>query len=212
MCLDQPSPTPLSTTELNPEFWEQRYQEGTPRWDLGQPAPPFVSLLKDPGAPAAGQTAVLGAGRGHDALWFAEHGFEVVGFDFAPSAIATATTTAQQRGLPAKFLQRNIFELSPEFDQAFDYVVEHTCFCAIAPDQRPDYVQTVRKLLKPQGELIAIFWAHDRPNGPPFGATLAEIRQLFAPEFDVSALTPISNSPPNRENEEYLARFPVKLK
>jgi methyl halide transferase len=34
--------------------------------------------------------AVLGCGRGYDALLFASHGFEVVGFDFAPMAIAQA--------------------------------------------------------------------------------------------------------------------------
>ena len=67
-------------------YWEQRYQEKTTRWDLGQAAPAFVSLLNSQKIPTTGRTAVLGCGRGYDALLFAEHGFEVVGFDFAPSA------------------------------------------------------------------------------------------------------------------------------
>jgi hypothetical protein len=33
----------LSTTE--PQYWEQRYQENTAKWDIGMAAPPFASLL-----------------------------------------------------------------------------------------------------------------------------------------------------------------------
>ena len=62
--------------------------------DTGQAAPPFVSLLKSPQAPTPGTMAVLGSGNGHDALLFSGHGFEVVGFDFAPSAIANSTASA----------------------------------------------------------------------------------------------------------------------
>ncbi|GAB4380611.1 MAG: methyltransferase domain-containing protein [Elainellaceae cyanobacterium] len=196
----------LSAADLTDRFWEGRYQEGTARWDLGQPAPVFVSLLNSPDAPQPGRMAVLGSGRGHDALLFAEHGFEVVGFDFAPSAIEAARTNAQQRGLSAEFLQRDIFGLDAEFAQQFDYVLEHTCYCAIAPEQRTDYVKLVRAILRPQGELIGLFWAHSRPGGPPFGTTPDAIRQRFA-EFELIAATLVSNSVEGRKGEEYLMRF-----
>ena len=191
------------------DYWEQRYQEGTSRWDLGQVAPPFVTLLNSPTAPPAGQAAVLGCGRGYDAIFLAEHGFEVVGFDFAPSAIAAATGLAQSTGSPAKFLQRDIFDLA-EFSGAFNYVIEHTCFCAIDPSQRPAYVQMVRTLLQPEGELISLFWAHSRPEGPPFGVTLAAIQQYFETDFEILSLVPVTDSVPERQGEEYLGRFRVK--
>jgi SAM-dependent methyltransferase len=202
-------PTPNSPA-LTPDFWEGRYQEGTDRWDLGEPAPPFMSLLNSPNAPQPGRMAVLGAGRGHDALLFAAHGFEVVGFDFAPSAIEAATSATQAQGLTAQFLQRDIFQLDQEFAESFDYVLEHTCFCAIALEQRSDYVRLVRSLLRPQGELIALFWAHSRPGGPPFGTTSAEIQQRFAPDFETLCFTAVTNSTSSRKDEEYLARLRVK--
>ncbi|NEQ27611.1 MAG: methyltransferase domain-containing protein, partial [Microcoleus sp. SIO2G3] len=158
-----------STTDSS--YWEQRYQEKTTGWDLGQAAPAFVSLLNSQPILTPGRTALLGCGRGYDALLFAEHGFEVVGFDFATSAIAEATSLAQAAGSTAKFLQRDIFDLATEFTQDFDYVVEHTCFCAIPPERRMEYVQLVRSLLRPKGELIALFFTHNRPGGPPFGST-----------------------------------------
>ncbi len=200
------SPDQLPVPDLTAEFWEGRYQEGTARWDLGQPAPPFVSLLQSDAAPKPGRMAVLGSGRGHDALLFAAQGFEVVGFDFAPSAIADATQAAATRGLQARFLQRDIFALADEFSQSFDYVLEHTCFCAILPEQRPDYVRLVQQLLKPEGELIALFWAHSRPGGPPFGAPIEVIQTLFAPSF-VGSFRLAADSIAARQQEEYLARL-----
>lgn len=195
---------------LTPTFWENRYQAGATRWDLGEAAPPFESLLAAADAPRPGRMLVLGMGRGHDALLFAARGFEVVGVDFAPSAVTAAAIAAQERGLTAKFLQRDIFELADEFANGFDYVLEHTCFCAIAPCQRLAYAQLVHTLLRPGGQLIALFWAHNRPGGPPFGCDLEEIHNLFEPGFELRSLARPLNSVVSRQHEEYLARFPVK--
>jgi SAM-dependent methyltransferase len=197
-----------STTDSS--YWEQRYQEKTTRWDLGQAAPAFVSLLNSQETLTPGRTAVLGCGRGYDALLFAEHGFEVVGFDFAPSAIAEATSLAQAAGSTAKFLQRDIFDLATEFPQDFDYVVEHTCFCAIPLERRPEYVQLVRSLLRPKGELIALFFTHNRSGGPPFGSTPTEIVQYFEADFEILSLESVANSVPSRQGEEHIGYFRLR--
>ena len=197
-----------STTDSSD--WEQRYQEKTTPWDLGQAAPGFVSLLNSRQILSPGRTAVLGCGHGYDALLFAEHGFEVVGFDFAPSAIAEATSLAQAAGSTAKFLQRDIFDLAMEFPQDFNYVVEHTCFCAIPPERRLEYVQLVRSLLRPKGELIALFFTHNRPGGPPFGSTPTEIVQYFEADFEILSLESVANSVPSRQGEEHIGRFRLR--
>lgn len=190
-----------------PHFWEQRYQEGTTRWDLGQEAPPFARLLNSADAPPPGPAAVLGCGRGHDALLFATHGFEVVGFDFAPSAIQAARRNAEKMAIAAEFLQRDIFDLVPEFAGNFDCVIEHTCFCAIPPRKREAYVEVTRSLLRPGGEVIGLFFTHNRPGGPPFGITPEEIKQYFAPHFELVSLELAFDSIPSRRGEEHLGRF-----
>ncbi|MGF1569112.1 MAG: methyltransferase domain-containing protein [Nodosilinea sp.] len=192
---------------LSPGAWENRYQEGTTRWDLGQPAPIFVELLESAAAPPPGAAIVLGAGRGHDALWFAQHGFEVTAVDFAPSAIQFLAQQAGVAGLSITLLQRDIFELVPELQGRFDYVIEHTCFCAIHPSHRPAYVRLVADLLAPRGELLGVFFTHQREGGPPFGTSATEIRQHFAADFDITVLQPVSNSVPTRQGEEHLGRF-----
>lgn len=202
-----PFPPSADGLPLSADFWEQRYQDGTTRWDLGQGAPPFAHLLSGSGAPKPGNTIVLGSGRGHDVLLFARHGFEVVGVDYAPSAIAAATQAATTHALAAQFIQRDIFELLPEYAQQFDYVVEHTCFCAIDPSLRDRYVTLVNGLLKPGGQLLGLFFTHNRPGGPPYGTTPAEIQKRFSRCFTVLSLIPAPDSVESRQNEEHLGIF-----
>ncbi len=192
------------SSDLSSAAWEQRYQSGTPRWDLGHPAPAFKTLLDSADAPQVGAAIALGAGRGHDALFFAQQGFTVTAVDFAPSAIAGLEAQAQAQNLSLQLLQRDIFELVPEFAGQFDYVIEHTCFCAIDPALRPAYAQLAADLLAPGGELLAVFFTHQRGGGPPFGTNPAEVRQLFEPFFEVIALEPVTNSIPSRRGEEHL--------
>lgn len=198
-----------NSSVTNPEYWEQRYQEKSDRWDIKQAAPPFVSLLQSTTAPSPGRIAVLGCGRGYDALLFAAHQFEVIGFDFAESAITEAIALAETTQSSAKFLQRNIFDLPAEYENSFDYVLEHTCFCAIDPAQRLAYVQLTKSILKPQGQLIGLFFTHNRPGGPPFGMTPEEIRHYFQTDLEIIYLIPVTNSIPERQGEEHLGRFTV---
>lgn len=192
-------------------FWEKHYQEGTTPWDLQQAAPPFVSLLKSSVAPSPGRIAVLGCGRGSDALLFANYGFEVIGFDFIDTAINDAENLAKATNSKAQFLQRDIFNLSTEFASSFDYVLEHTCFCAIDPSQREDYVRVVQSILKPNGKLIGLFFTHNRPGGPPFGITTDEIKSYFHKDFEIISLVPVTNSISRRQGEEHLGQFSLTV-
>jgi thiopurine S-methyltransferase len=56
-------------------------------------------------------------------------------------------------------------------------VVEHTCFCAIAPEQRPAYLEQIHHLLQPGGWLLGLFWCHSRPGGPPYGSDSAVLAE-----------------------------------
>jgi len=196
--------------DLNAEAWEKRYQENRDPWDLGCPAPPFINLLASVQAPKPGRMAVLGCGSGQDAMLFSTAGFDVIGFDFAPSAIARASSIAKARELNVKFLQRNIFELQAEFLHSFDYVLEHTCFCAIDPTLRSQYVQLVKNLLRPNGQLIALFFTHSRLDGPPFGVKPQEILDSFLPYFDIILFKAAKDSIASRKGEEHLAIFQVQ--
>ena len=186
--------------------WDALYQEGDTGWDLGEAAPPFVDLLAGADAPPAGRLIALGSGRGHDALLFAAHGFEVLGVDFAPTAVAAATEAAAAQGLAnhTRFLQADIFALPPEYRAAFDVVLEHTCMCALDPRLLDEYAALVTRLLWPGGTYVALFYTHGRPGGPPFTTDAAAIRRLFAPRLEIVHLAPAPRSAPGFAGKEWL--------
>jgi len=171
------------TTVNEPAFWQDLYERREDGWELGQPAPPLADYLARTPLPP-GRVAVLGCGRGHDCRLLARSGYEVWGFDFAPQAINVARALAKEEKLAIIFEQRDIFDLVPQYRGFFDGVWEYTCFCAIDPARRPEYVRLVRDLLKPDGWFLACFYPlRQGTDGPPFPTSEAEIRRLFIPSF-----------------------------
>jgi len=196
-----------TTTVSSADFWEERYRTGQTGWDRGRAASAFEALLGGPTAPAPGRLAVIGCGRGHDARLFARHGFQVTGFDFASSAIDAARDAAGREGVRVEFVQADLFALPEQYHGAFDYVVEHTCFCAIDPARYAEYVSSVARMLRPTGELIGLFVVHGRSGGPPFSTSEAEVRDLFDGPFALDHLEPLPVSGDLRRGPELFARF-----
>lgn len=163
-----------------PEYWEQAYQEGRTRWDLGTPHPVFKRLLQS-NQYSPGKMIVLGAGRGHDARMFAAANFTVTAVDFAEEA-AQYMRTVNNVANPVNVQQADIFTLPETLNDSFDYLLEYTCYCAIDPRRRPDYADLVARLLKPGGTcLFLLFPIWENEGGPPFAVTSTELLDLFLP-------------------------------
>src|SRR5512144_2380362 len=97
--------------------------------------------------PPRGRVAVPGCGRGHDARFLARHGYAVTGFDFAPAAVRAARTLARLEGAELTVEQRDVFGLAADYPHAFDGVWEYTCYCAIDPQRRDDYVRAMADII-----------------------------------------------------------------
>ena len=109
-----------------------------------------------------------GAGRGHDARLLARRGYRVWGFDWAPTAIEEARRLAAADGVDPTFEARDIFTLAETHGGFFDGVWEYTCFCAIDPARRQEYIRVIRTLLRPGGLLLACFYPlREGTDGPP---------------------------------------------
>jgi SAM-dependent methyltransferase len=127
---------------------------------------------------------VPGCGSGHDAIYLAGKGFDVVAVDFSAEAIRRASGAARSAGASVRFLERDLFTLSPEFDGAFDAIVEYVTYCAVEPARRGALAALYASLLAPGGTLAALFFpVEEREGGPPFGVSLDEVRALFEPAF-----------------------------
>ncbi|MFM8719065.1 MAG: methyltransferase domain-containing protein [Chthoniobacterales bacterium] len=180
--------------------WNARYAEGDTPWDKGS-AHPVLSGSLTRGL-LAGRILVPGCGTGHDARALAADGLDVTGLDISPLALEAAKSGPGN----VEFVLGNLFELSPDFASAFDGVFEHTCFCAIDPARRADYVRAIASVLKPGGRLLAVFFLDpgNDGDGPPFGCTRDEIEALFRPFFRVVREESVIPTFAGREGRELL--------
>lgn len=193
----------------DPRFWQKHYDEGKPPWDHGRPSPPLVALGRSGELPK-GKLCVLGCGWGHDAIWFAKNGWSVTAVDFAEGAVRGAREQAGKTAARVRFLRRDLFELPKQRLARFDLVLEHTCFCAIRPERREEYVDVVRSILKGGGTFFGVFYNHGRKGGPPFTVGPREVRSLFSRHFDIDRLETATGSFENRADKELLARFTLR--
>ena len=120
--------------------WEARYQTGDMPWEKGEASPGLLDFLAAHPDLPRGAVAVPGCGTGHDARAWAGAGFETWGFDLAPSAIRLSREKTEAAGLTASFVQADFLADDPP--KQFDWLFEHTLFCAIAPSRRDDYVRS----------------------------------------------------------------------
>jgi len=187
--------------------WEDRYVTNDMPWEKGEPSPGLVDFLATHPDLHRGRVAVPGCGTGHDVRAWAAAGFEARGFDLAPSAIRLAGEKTPA-GLPARFEEKNFLDDPPH--SPFDWLFEHTLFCAIDPQRRDDYVQAALHWLTRNGQFLAVFYLIPDTEGPPYGTTREEIMKRFAPHFDLLENW-VPRSYPNRTGLEWMTWWRKKM-
>ncbi|MBI4911225.1 MAG: methyltransferase domain-containing protein [Acidobacteria bacterium] len=187
----------------DPSYWQSIYDaEARPGWDMDSPTPLLPELLdlaESLGLAPGPRVAVPGCGFGHDAAELARWGFETTGVDFAPAAILGARA---RYGDAVEWREEDWFQLeAPPYDAIFD----HTCFVAMAPERRAEFVACNARRLRPGGIWLgAFFHTVANPPGPPFATEPEELRRLAESQFEVRHLGPASRSHPRRAGREFL--------
>jgi SAM-dependent methyltransferase len=181
--------------------WESRYQTHDMPWEKGEASPGLVDFLAAHSHLPRGTVLVPGCGTGHDARAWAAAGFAVTGCDIAPSAIQLAEEKTAAAGLSAKFILGDF--LSDDAKGPYDWIFEHTLFCAIDPARRGDYVSALVERLEADGNYLAVNYLIPDTDGPPFGTTRAELMDRFSPHFDLQSEW-VPRSYPNRTGLELM--------
>ncbi|MCB0283007.1 MAG: SAM-dependent methyltransferase, partial [Calditrichaeota bacterium] len=97
-------------------------------------------------------------------------------------------------------IHKDFFEIS----DTFDLIIEQTFFCSLLPSQRLKYVKHIKNLLSPSGRvagLLFTFPLNPVQKNPPFGGSISEYRELFAP-FKFKTFETAYNSHPARQGNE----------
>ncbi|MGA7835670.1 MAG: class I SAM-dependent methyltransferase [Acidimicrobiales bacterium] len=168
-------------------FYRSAYRRGRPRWDSDEPRTQLVALVE---GRVPGRALDLGCGTGTDALFLASKGWDVIGVDFAPEAIATASRRAREAGSTAHFVVGDVSQLTAANVRGpFDLIVDIGCFHAVPNRLRDNYARGVAQVARPGADfyLTGI-------DSPPLtwrlvgasGVSLAELRRRFGGDFDVS--------------------------
>lgn len=184
---------------MTQDYWENRYQIHDMPWDKGAPSPGLVDFLAAHPELSRGTVCVPGCGSGCDVCEWARAGFSVLGCDIAPSAIRLGKEKALTAGVKVKFQLADFLHEEPP--EPFDWLFEHTLFCAIDPAARDDYVRAVLRWLKADGQYLAVNYFIPDKDGPPFGTTREEQWERFSPHFELLADW-VPRSYPNRTGLE----------
>lgn len=182
--------------------WEARYQAGDMPWEKGAGSPGLVDFLSHHPDLPRGSVLVPGCGTGHDVRTWARFGFTATGVDLAPSAIRLADLRTREAGLTATFQAADFLRHPPP--GPFDWVFEHTLFCAIRPDERDLYVAAIQRSLKPEGHFLAVhYMLREDAQEAPYGCSQEELVERFSPFLELRQGW-IPRSYPNRTGLELM--------
>jgi methyl halide transferase len=164
--------------------WNDSYTSGEPPpWDTGTPDPMLVAMIESH-AIEPGRTLDVGCGTGTNAIYLAEHGFDVVGVDVAPVAIekARARTHGRCRFEIVDFLN----EAAP--GGPFQFVFDRGCFHTFDNDQeRARFAQNVAGALVTGGVWLSLIGSTEgapREVGPP-RRSAREVMNAIEPALEI---------------------------
>ena len=164
--------------------WNAAYELGDTPWDKGYASPPLIEFLKCQSI--SGRVLVPGCGAGHDVRALAAQGAEVVGLDIAMRGIDKAEAFS---GIcDERYELGDFLKLDKQYHSSFDWIVEHTCLCAIDPCDRQAYARSVALALKPGGNYMAVFFREVTDyqcNGPPHPISREQCDALFGDTFQL---------------------------
>ncbi len=164
--------------------WNDSYAAAEPPpWDTGTPDPMLVEMIES-GAIAPGRALEVGCGTGTNAIYLAEHGFDVVGVDIAPLAIEKARLQAQGRG---RFSVVD-FMKEPAPGGPFDFVFDRGCFHTFDEDhERARFAQNVAAALVDGGLWLSLIGSTEgapRDVGPP-RRSAREVMNAIEPSLEI---------------------------
>jgi SAM-dependent methyltransferase len=177
--------------------WDGAYRqegafEGPPPWNIGEPQPELVELIR------AGKirSDVLDAGCGYAelSLALAAEGYTVVGIDLTPTAIAAANRAAQERNLSsASFVQADITTFTG-YDGRFNTIIDSTLFHSLPVEARDPYLKSVHRAAAPGATYYILVFANGAfPAEMEFGPNTVseeELRDAVSKHWEIDNIRP----------------------
>jgi SAM-dependent methyltransferase len=169
--------------------YQVMYRIGFTPWDNHEVPGPLVELIQKL---PAGRMLDVGCGTGSDAIWCANHGWDVTGIDAVSVAIRRARhNAAQAAGAEVRFLKANIARITPaKLGSDYRVVQDIGCFAGLNDADRRDAATTMTTVAAPGARLL--MFAFGPGGGGRFGPKRLELSQISAlfPSWDVDFSRP----------------------
>lgn len=155
-------------------------------WAHAKPCPWVIQWMHASGRatlPAGARVMVTGCGLGNDVAAMIRMGYDAMGMDISPSAIASAQQRFPEHA--AAFTVADLFEVPAALRSRFDLVVEVHTVQALPPVHRSALAKGIASLLAPRGCVLAIARGREAAipleavQGPPFAMTPDELTAAF---------------------------------
>ncbi len=175
-------------------FYKAWYRWGTPPWVTG-PRTELVHLVED-GTLRPGRAIDLGCGTGANAIYLARHGFDVIGVDYADSAIERARNDADVARVGVDFRVGDVTDM-PDVQGPFDLIVDYGTYDDLPDADRPACLAEILRVSTAGTTLL--MWCFEREPGGwhwllgrIFGGDGAvrpgEVREAFEGTFEISKI------------------------
>ncbi|KAB1189238.1 methyltransferase domain-containing protein [Haloferax sp. MBLA0077] len=151
---------------------------GVPNWDIGRPQRAFVHLLE--ADLVRSPVLDVGCGTGELALFFARHGYDVLGIDISPLAVQQAKAKARGRRIPAHFLVWDALDVSrlATANLSFRTVVDSAMFHLLGDTERDRFIAELGGIV-PRGGLYCVLGDARYDERWIYGISPGELRRRF---------------------------------
>lgn len=169
------------------ERFNQAYETRTAPWVIGEPQPAVIALERT--GRIRGRVLDAGCGLGEHTIMLAGLGYDVLGIDYAPSAVEQARENAAAKGSTARFAVADAMNLPA--DGGYDTVLDSALFHVFGDDDRPRYVASLHGALTPGGDAHVLALSD---AGRGFGPEVSEeqVRAAFADGWELEALDTVT--------------------
>lgn len=185
------------------DFWLQRWKENDIGWHHQEFNPHLTGFWHRAGTAAGALVLVPLCGKSRDMVWLAEQGYQVLGVELSPVAVAgffqeqelapevrDAGPFQLWRAGPYQILCGDIFQLTRTDVLGVAGVYDRASLVALNPEQRASYARLLSSILPSACPvlLVAMDYPKQEMSGPPYCVAPDEVQALFRSAFEVSQL------------------------
>src|ERR1051325_5957252 len=150
----------LSPDTIPVANFEKSYADVPQPWDIPGPQPNLVAVADR----ITGKLLDSGCGTGENAIFFAERGCDVTGFDPVPLAIERAKAKAKEHGLAINFFLGDALTMRSWKANEYDNIIDSGVFHVFSESDSRIYAEGLRHVLKPGGRYYMLVFSDAEPG------------------------------------------------